>query len=284
MEQKEQSKPEEDGERRFVSAQMRALATPHADAHAGKQDEKVEKVPKKRPYRSFLYQHHSPGSTGLLAKLVLGEAECTADAEAETAPAAHPAAGAGGETAPAHNAGDTQYVTAREGDLAERAAPVGMMTTPGAAAAEKTTDSGLEKTVALLLTSHEIGEGLEKTDLVERVKTPEMLAASTSSAGKAPNAKMKAVAAAIARVLAKTHATDSVPYRLECVKAYLENEMGVGRLLFVYQLLAGRGGTTEGGTEEEKTLKITSKTMAFMPLVEQLRACENRFYEDQGIA
>ncbi|CAD7960208.1 unnamed protein product [Amoebophrya sp. A25] len=69
---------------------------------------------------------------------------------------------------------------------------------------------------------------------------------------------------------------DSIAYRLECVKAYLEDQLGLTRLLFIYRAL-------DRDEEDDSTIKLGGRTGHYFSLIQQLRGCEQNFWMNQEV-
>ena len=68
--------------------------------------------------------------------------------------------------------------------------------------------------------------------------------------------------------------TDSLAYRIEALRLYIEQQLGISEFLLVYKHLTG---STDGDNTETDGI-LSSKARSFFTLVTQLIVCEDRFY------
>ncbi|CAK9096126.1 unnamed protein product [Durusdinium trenchii] len=76
--------------------------------------------------------------------------------------------------------------------------------------------------------------------------------------------------------------TDSLPYRIEALRLYLEKELGIMEFLLAYKHLAESAKSDAVAAKELKAIDVhsflSSKAISFLPLVTQLIVCEDSFY------
>ncbi|CAD7935511.1 unnamed protein product [Amoebophrya sp. A120] len=76
-------------------------------------------------------------------------------------------------------------------------------------------------------------------------------------------------------VLKHLKSVDTVAYRLECVKAYLENQVGVVKLKQVFATLAEK-------RDGEFTFNFVNTVQEYLPLIRQLYDCEQKYYSNDA--
>ena len=73
-------------------------------------------------------------------------------------------------------------------------------------------------------------------------------------------------------------ASDSMGYRIEALRVYLETQLGEEPFITVYQHLANMGN--EDDTNNIIDSMIPVKKMKFLPLIHQLINCEDSYYSN----
>ncbi len=79
---------------------------------------------------------------------------------------------------------------------------------------------------------------------------------------------------------------DSIGYRIEALKVYLEKQLGEEKFMDVYKYLekTGSHGESQSDVDEESSVgKILKRTLGkaglkFVPLIYQLLVCEDSYY------
>lgn len=72
-------------------------------------------------------------------------------------------------------------------------------------------------------------------------------------------------------------AGNSISYRIEALKVYLETELGLKDFLFLYRYLS----ETYVDRCESLESKVSTKAISFLPLIHQLLVCEDEYFEQR---